>query len=71
MEETSNTSPAGTSSSPQTEAHLRLLVETGLLLASERSLDVIVQAALDAGLQLCGARFGIIVYSSIGADALV
>ena len=54
-------------SSPQTEAHLRLLVETGLLLASERSLDVIVQAALDAGLQLCGAQFGLIVYSSLDA----
>jgi PAS domain S-box-containing protein len=50
------------------EQRLRLLVETGLLLASERSLDVIVQAALDAGLYLCGARFGAFFYNNIGAD---
>jgi PAS domain S-box-containing protein len=42
----------------KTEKQLRLLVETGILLASERSLDVIVEAALDAGLHLCNARFG-------------
>jgi PAS domain S-box-containing protein len=51
--------PAGT----QTERQLRLLIETGILLASERSLDVIVQAALDAGLHLCSARFGAFFYS--------
>jgi signal transduction histidine kinase len=52
----------------QNEEHLRLLIQTGLLLASERSLDVIVQAALDAGLQLCGARFGAFFYNNIGDD---
>jgi signal transduction histidine kinase len=52
----------------QNEEHLRLLIETGLLLASERSLDVIVQAALDAGLKLCGARFGAFFYNNIGDD---
>jgi PAS domain S-box-containing protein len=52
----------------QTEKHLRLLIETGLLLASERSLDVIVQAALDAGLHLCGARFGAFFYNNIGEE---
>ncbi len=51
------------SASSQTETHLRLLIETGLMLASERSLDAIVQAALDAGLHLCGARFGAFFYN--------
>jgi signal transduction histidine kinase len=49
----------------QTEKHLRLLRETGLLLASERSLDVIAQAVLDAGLHLCNARCGAFCYSPI------
>jgi signal transduction histidine kinase len=50
----------------QTEKHLRLLRETGLLLASEPSLDVLAQATLDAGLHLCNARFGVFCYSPIG-----
>src|ERR1700761_7686267 len=41
---------------------LRLLVEAGLQLASERSLDALAQTAVDAGLQLCGAALGVIVY---------
>src|SRR5215469_1159699 len=52
------------SSAVQAAEHLRLLVETGLLLAHERSIDVIVQAALDAGLKLCGAAFGAFFYNS-------
>jgi PAS domain S-box-containing protein len=52
----------------QNERRLRLLVETGILLASERSLDGIVQAALDAGLQLCNARFGAFFYNNIGDE---
>ena len=48
----------------QATEHLRLLVETGLLLAHERSIDVIVQAALDAGLKLCGAAFGAFFYNN-------
>jgi PAS domain S-box-containing protein len=52
----------------QNEKRLRLLVETGLLLASERSLDVIVQAALDAGLHLCSARYGAFFYNNIGNE---
>jgi signal transduction histidine kinase len=55
-------------SASQNEEHLRLLIETGLLLASEHSLDVIVQAALDAGLHLCGARFGAFFYNNIDDD---
>jgi len=50
----------------QNEKRLHLLVETGILLASERSLDVIVQAALDAGLHLCSARYGAFFYNNIG-----
>ncbi|HEV2579021.1 MAG TPA: ATP-binding protein [Acidobacteriaceae bacterium] len=56
------------SSSSQAAEHLRLLVETGLLLGREESLEHIVQAALDAGLKLCGASFGAFFYNSIGDD---
>jgi PAS domain S-box-containing protein len=52
----------------QNERRLRLLVETGILLASERSLDVIVKAALDAGLHLSDARYGAFFYNNIGDD---
>jgi PAS domain S-box-containing protein len=48
------------------EDKLRLLIDTGLLLASERSLNVIVQAALDAGRKLCGAAFGMFIYVRLG-----
>lgn len=37
---------------------LKLLVETGLALARERSLDALVQTALDAGHTLCDAEWG-------------
>jgi signal transduction histidine kinase/GAF domain-containing protein len=47
---------------------VRLLVETGLLLAREHSLDIIVQAALDAGLKLSGAAFGAFFYNNIDYD---
>ena len=52
----------------RTEDRLRLLIDTGLLLSSERSLDVIVQAALDAGLALCGAAYGAFFYNNLGPD---
>ena len=58
----------GESTDVRLETQLRLLVDTGLLLASERSLDVIVQAALDAGLKLCGAAFGAFFYNRVGDD---
>ncbi|HEY4357897.1 MAG TPA: ATP-binding protein [Acidobacteriaceae bacterium] len=61
----------GTSPAETSDAHLQLLIDTGLLLASERSLDVIVQAALDAGLKLCGARFGAFFYNKISLDGEV
>ena len=52
----------------RTETQLRLLVDTGLLLASERSLEVVVQAALDAGRKLCGAAMGAFFYNRTGPD---
>lgn len=45
-----------------------LLVETGLLLAREHSLDFIVQASLDAGLKLSGAAFGAFFYNNTDSD---
>jgi len=60
--------PRGDSALAQAAEHLRLLVETGLVLAHERSIDVIVQAALDAGLKLCGAAFGAFFYNSYSDD---
>ena len=62
----SDASKAFSPDGSQNEQRLRLLVETGILLASERSLDVIVQAALDAGLHLCSARYGAFFYNNIG-----
>ena len=56
--------PAGA----QSESPLRLLSETGLLLASHRSIDAIVQAALDAGLHLCHAKFGAFFYNDIAEE---
>jgi PAS domain S-box-containing protein len=50
------------------EDKLRLLIDTGLLLASERSLNVIVQAALHAGRKLCGAAFGLFIYVNLGEN---
>ena len=50
------------------EHRLRLLIDTGLLLASERNLDVIVQSALDAGLALCRAAYGAFFYTNVDPD---
>ena len=62
-------SPGGDSPSLSHAAeHLRLLVETGLLLAHERSVDIIVQASLDTGLKLSGAAFGAFFYNSVSDD---
>ncbi|MGC9199954.1 MAG: ATP-binding protein [Acidobacteriaceae bacterium] len=56
--ETSQSPPGG----PQIEEQLHRLIQTGALLASEASPDAIAQTALDAGLHLCGARFGAFLY---------
>ena len=69
MEEERSLLPSpGTDGAARNEACLRLLIDTGLLLASERSLDVIVQATLDAGLKLCGAAFGAFFYNNIAPE---
>jgi PAS domain S-box-containing protein len=48
--------------------NLELVVQTGLLLAKNRDLQSLVQAATDAGLQLCGAQFGAFFYNVISAN---
>lgn len=47
---------------------LKLLVETGLMLARERNVDVIVQSALDTGGTLCNAQWGAFFYTVAAAD---
>jgi PAS domain S-box-containing protein len=64
----SSTLPGTQVANGKTETRLRLLIETGLLLTSERSLDVIVQGALDAGLKLSGATVGAFFYNRAGPD---
>ncbi len=56
----------GQGEAARTESRLRLLVATGLLLASENSLDVIAQATLDVGLKLAGALTGTFFYNPLG-----
>lgn len=60
--------PGPEPSASQAGSRLRLVVETGLRLSRERDLDVIVQSALDAGLELSGAAFGAFFYNNVGAD---
>jgi PAS domain S-box-containing protein len=53
--------------SNRTQRNLELVVQTGLLLAKHLDLPTLVQAATDAGLQLCGAQFGAFFYNVIDA----
>jgi PAS domain S-box-containing protein len=53
--------------SSRIQRNLELLVQTGLLLAKHLDLPTLVQAATDAGLQLCGAQFGAFFYNVIDA----
>lgn len=46
---------------------LQLVIQTGLLLAKNVSLQEIVQAATEAGLKLCGAQFGAFFYNTVNA----
>jgi PAS domain S-box-containing protein len=72
MEARPDSNPPGKEpSAASSEASLKLLIDTGLLLASERSLDVIVQAALDAGLKLSGAHFGAFFYNNVSEEGEV
>ena len=68
MTDTNPSARGDSSSFAHAAEHLRLLVETGLLLAHERSVDVIVQASLDTGLKLSGAAFGAFFYNSFSDD---
>jgi PAS domain S-box-containing protein len=53
--------------SSRSQRNLELVVKTGLLLAKHLDLPTLVQAATDAGLQLCGAQFGAFFYNVIDA----
>jgi PAS domain S-box-containing protein len=57
-----------TKRSGQLDRKLELVVQTGLLLANSSDLESIVQAATDAGLQLCGAQFGAFFYNVTHAE---
>ncbi len=60
--------PNAPQETPGQKDPLKLLVDTGLMLARERSLDAIVQTALDAGGQLCNAQWGAFFYTVSAAD---
>jgi signal transduction histidine kinase len=60
-------SPAKNSQQEHDE-RLRLLIQTGLALASERDLDTIVRTALDAALAACRAQFGAFFYTTRAVD---
>ncbi len=47
---------------------LELVVQTGMLLTRSFDLETIVQAATDAGRQLCGAQFGVFFYNVVSAS---
>jgi PAS domain S-box-containing protein len=53
--------------SSRIQRNLELVVQTGLLLAKHLDLPTLLQAATDAGLQLCGAQFGAFFYDVIDA----
>src|ERR1700744_4270078 len=60
--------PQHTILEPPSTDPLKLLVDTGLMLARERNVDAIVQAALDAGGKLCNAQWGAFFYTVAAAD---
>ena len=53
--------------SSRIQRNLEVVVQSGLLLAKHLDLPTLVQAATDAGLQLCGAQFGAFFYNEIDA----
>ena len=52
----------------QLERKLELVVQTGLLFTRTSDLQSIVQAATDAGRQLCDAQFGAFFYNIVNAQ---
>jgi PAS domain S-box-containing protein len=55
----------------QSQERLHLLIETGLRLTSERSLQVVVQSALNAGLELCKAHYAVFFYATTDSPGRV
>jgi PAS domain S-box-containing protein len=55
----------GRDQSSRVQRNLKLVVQTGLLLAKHLDLPTLVQSATDAGLQLCDAQFGAFFYNVI------
>ena len=65
-------SNAGSFGEPSgTEESLRLLLEIGLRLSSERSLEAVAQCTLDGAVRVCGAEFGLFLYYHLGDDGEV
>jgi PAS domain S-box-containing protein len=60
--------PQSTERSRKLERKLELVVQTSLLLTRSDDLESIVQAATDAGLELCGAQFGAFFYNVMNAE---
>ncbi|WP_182276134.1 ATP-binding protein [Granulicella sp. 5B5] len=50
---------------------MRLLLEIGLRLYSERSLDAIAQCTLEGAVRVCGAEFGLFLYYDLSDDGEV
>ena len=59
---------AVTNPSSQLERRFEIVVQTGLLLSKALDLESIVQAATDAGRELCGAQFGAFFYNVINSS---
>lgn len=55
-------------SAGELQRKLELVVETGLLLTKTMDIQTMVQAATDAGLQLCEAQFGAFFYNVVDAS---
>jgi len=60
--------PADAARTTEEEQQLRLLVDTGLALATERDAGKISQIALDAARILSCARFGVFFYEALDSD---
>ncbi|MBW4038861.1 MAG: PAS domain-containing protein [Acidobacteria bacterium] len=66
-----NRKPVSTPPDAQNQERLHLLIETGLRLTSERSLEVVAQVALNAGLELCKAHYGVFFYNNTETHSLL
>lgn len=71
MKEDLDQSANGQASLAEEVRALKIINETGALIASQLDLDKIVQAVVDAGVELTGAEFGAFFYNVIGKDGEV